>query len=130
MSSWAQTITAQYLLFARELAEDPHDFIANLVIGLIPRVSVKAELLLAVGAVLYAILEGVEAWGLWNDVFWVELFLVVETTALLPYDMWELVNHFSPVKVATVAINVVILWYLTARFLRRRAANAVRHQSS
>lgn len=107
-------------VFTRELAEDPHDLLANLLIGLLPSVSLATELLLALGAIVYALLEGIEVWGLWRELLWVELLIVVETAALLPYDGWELARAPSIVKVLSIAINILIVWYLVVRYLRKR----------
>lgn len=115
-------------LFARELAEDPHDLLANLLISLLPSVSLRTELLLAVGAIVYAFLEAIEAWGLWRDLLWVELLIVVETATLLPYDGWELVRFPSVVKVLTIMINILIVWYLVVRYRRKRAIHRGRPQ--
>ncbi len=112
-------------LFENELAEDPHDLLANLLIGLVPQLSAGAGLLLAGGAVLYALLEGIEVWGLLRDVLWVELLIVFETVALLPYEAWELSRHFSPFKVLSIIINALIVWYLVVRYLRKREARLV-----
>jgi len=115
-------------LFTRELAEDPHDLLATVLIRLVPTVSLTAELLLAVGAMVYALLEGVEVWGLWRDLLWVELLIVVETAALLPYDVWELVRSPSVVKVLSLIINILIVWYLLVRYLRKRTVHREQHQ--
>lgn len=112
-------------LFEGELAEDPHDWLANLLIGLVPHVSLQAELLLASVALIYAMLEGVEVWGLWTDRFWVELLVVFETAAFLPYEFWEIAQHFSPFKVLSIVINVLIVGYLVVRYLRRREERMV-----
>jgi len=112
-------------LFARELAEDPDDLVATTLIRLLPTISLKAELLLALGSIVYALLEAVEAWGLWRGFFWVEVLIVVETAALFPLDGWELVRAFSVAKVLTVIINILIFWYLLVRYLRRRKEHRV-----
>jgi uncharacterized membrane protein (DUF2068 family) len=112
-------------LFARELAEDPDDLVATTLIRLFPTISLKAELLLALGSIVYALLEAIEAWGLWRGFFWVEVLIVVETAALFPLDGWELVHAFSVVKVLTVIINILIFWYLLMRYLRRRKEKSV-----
>ncbi len=114
-------------LFTGELAEDPHDLLATVLIRLVPTVSLQTELLLAVGAMVYAVLEGVEVWGLWRDLLWVELLIVVETAALLPYDGWELVHFPSVVKVLSLIINILIVWYLLMRYLRKRTVHRERH---
>ena len=123
------TLRAQHVtdpiqeLFTRELAEDPHDLLATALIRLVPSVSLKTELLLAVGATVYALLEGIEVWGLWRDLLWVELLIVVETSAFLPYDFWELVRFHTAVKVLSLVINVLIVWYLVVHYLRKRAVH-------
>ena len=115
-------------LFARELAEDPHDLLATVLIRLIPSVSLQTELLLAVGVTVYAVLEGIEVWGLWRDLLWVELLIVVETSAFLPYDFWELVRFHTAVKVLSLVINVLIVLYLVAHYLRKRALQREQHE--
>lgn len=109
-------------LFESELTADPHDMLANLLIGLIPSLSLQAELLIAAGAAVYAVLEAVEVWGLWNDIVWAEVLIVIEMGALLPYDVWEFVQHPSPFKIVTIGLNALIVWYLAGRYQRRRIA--------
>ena len=108
------------VVFAGELSEDPHDLLGNLLIHLVPAVSLRTELLLALGALGYAALEGLEVWGLWRDLLWVEILVVVETAAFLPYEVWELSRHLTVFKVVSLLINVLIVWYLVARYLRKR----------
>lgn len=103
--------------------EDPHDRLANLLMGLVPAISLNAELLVAGGAIAYAVLEGIEVWGLWRDVLWVEVFIVVETAALLPYEVWEIMHHVSLFKVISMIINGLIVWYLATRYLKKRASH-------
>ena len=116
----AQQTRPFQLLFERELHEDPHDLVATAIITWVPVLSLRTELLLGVGALVYAVLEGVEAWGLWTDVLWVEVLVVAETTALLPYTGWELALHFTPLKLLSLVLNIVVVWYLLARYLRKR----------
>ena len=93
-------------LFAEELAEDPHDLLGILLIHLVPVVSPRTELLLGVGALAYAALEGLEVWGLWRDLLWGESLVVVGTAAFLPYEVWELSRHLTVFKVLSLGINV------------------------
>jgi uncharacterized membrane protein (DUF2068 family) len=112
-------------LFEGELAEDPHDLLATLLIHLVPRLSLQTELLLGVGAALYAVLEIIEAWGLWRLLLWVELLTVFETCVFLPYEVWESFHQLSVLKVLSFIINVLVVWYLFTRYLRRRAERLV-----
>ena len=115
-------------LFAGELAEDPHDLLANALLTLVPNISPRSEVFLATGAGVYAALEAIETWGLWRDLLWVELLVVAETAAFLPYEGWEMVQHGTLLKLISVAINLLILWYLVARYLRKRERHVRRRQ--
>lgn len=112
--------------FDGELSEDPHDLVANIMIRLVPNLSLQTELLLAVGAIVYATLEIIEAVGLWQLVLWVELLTVFETSVFLPYEVWEFFHQFSILKAGSFVINVLIVWYLFTRYLRRRAEHLAR----
>ena len=92
------------------------------------RIPASIGLMLAAGVMAYALLEGVEVWGLWRDLMWVELLIVIETAAFLPYDVWELVRSPSVVKVLSLIINILIVWYLLVRYLRKRTVHREQHQ--
>jgi uncharacterized membrane protein (DUF2068 family) len=106
------------VLFAGELREDPHDRLALLVIHLVTAVSKSLLLELALASIGYLMLETVEAVGLILDHLWVEWLIVVETAVFLPFEVYELVRHFTWLKVVTLAANVLILAYLVIRRIR------------
>jgi uncharacterized membrane protein (DUF2068 family) len=70
--------------------------------------------LTALGLVLsaYAVLEGVEMVGLWLAKRWAEYLTFIATTALVPYEIYELTKSISTFKVLTFVINVAIVVYL------------------
>lgn len=113
-------------IFHGEFREDPHDRLVNILIRLVPNLSLRAEVVLGAGAAIYAALEIIEAWGLWRLLLWVELLTVFETSAFLPYEIWEMVHRPSPVKALTIIINVLIVGYLVLRYLRKRAEHLAR----
>lgn len=72
-----------------------------------------AKLELLGGVVLaYALLEGIEAVGLWLQKRWAEYLTFVATTVLLPVEVYELTGRFSVLKLGTFAINLAIVIYL------------------
>jgi uncharacterized membrane protein (DUF2068 family) len=108
-------------VFAEELGEDPHDFVANLLIGLLPQISRSALLTLALISAGYLVLHVVESTGLWLGQLWVEYLILIETAAFLPYEVYELVRHPTVFKVVILVVNVLIVGYLARRrFLPRR----------
>jgi uncharacterized membrane protein (DUF2068 family) len=68
------------------------------------------ELGLAVTA--YAALEATEMVGLWLGKRWAEYLTFVATTVLVPFEIYELTNGVSILKVLTLVINVAIVVYL------------------
>jgi uncharacterized membrane protein (DUF2068 family) len=76
--------------------------------------SLQSSTLRIVGAVfaVYAIIEGIEAVGLWYQRRWAEYLTFLVTTSLLPLEVYELANTLSPLKVVTFLINVAVVGYL------------------
>jgi uncharacterized membrane protein (DUF2068 family) len=74
----------------------------------------KHSTLLLVAAVLlvYALIELVEAGGLWYARRWAEYLTVVATAAFLPLEIYELTEKVSWVKIATLLINVLAVVYI------------------
>lgn len=60
----------------------------------------------------YALLEGVEAVGLWLARRWAEYLTFIATTVLLPLEVDELVNQVTALKVIGFLINLAIVVYL------------------
>jgi uncharacterized membrane protein (DUF2068 family) len=60
----------------------------------------------------YALLEGVEAVGLWLGLRWAEYLTFVATTALVPLEVYEIIDKPTALKAITLVINVAIAVYL------------------
>ncbi len=68
-----------------------------------------------VGAALlvYAVLEGVEAVGLWMGKRWAEYLTFIATSLLLPLEIYEIIHGGTVLKVIGFLINVaVVVWLL------------------
>jgi uncharacterized membrane protein (DUF2068 family) len=66
------------------------------------------------GAVLavYALVEGIEAVGLWYQRRWAEYLTFLVTASLLPLDGYELVHRTTALKITAVVINIAVVVYL------------------
>lgn len=73
-----------------------------------PRHLVLAGLVLAA----YALLEGVEAGGLWWGRRWAEYLTLVATAVLLVPELYELARGLSVLKVLTLVVNLAVVVYL------------------
>jgi uncharacterized membrane protein (DUF2068 family) len=62
--------------------------------------------------VAYALLEGVEAIGLWFAKRWAEYLTFVATIVFIPYEIDELVKGITALKLVALVINLAIAVYL------------------
>jgi uncharacterized membrane protein (DUF2068 family) len=67
---------------------------------------------LAVALLAYAVLEAVEAVGLWHARRWAEYLTFVATTVLLVPEVWELGHGPTPTKILALIINLAVVAYL------------------
>jgi uncharacterized membrane protein (DUF2068 family) len=94
---------------------DPtHRHHGGLVDSLLHIFTLKSSTLYAVAAAAaaYAVLEGVEAVGLWYQRRWAEYLTFVATVVFLPYEVYELARTVSAFKVTAFVVNVAIAVYL------------------
>jgi uncharacterized membrane protein (DUF2068 family) len=68
--------------------------------------------LLAVAILVYALLEGIEAVGLWYQKRWAEYLTFIATALFLPLEIYELSHKVSPFKVIAFILNVAVVIYL------------------
>jgi uncharacterized membrane protein (DUF2068 family) len=72
-------------------------------------------LILAVTAVAYCVVEGVEAVGLWLERRWAEYLTALATAGFLPFEIHELIDRVTVVRVGALVVNGAILAYLVWR---------------
>lgn len=63
-------------------------------------------------AAAYAILEGVEAVGLWYMKRWAEYLTFVATCVFLPYEIYELARTVTAFKAGALVVNLAVAAYL------------------
>jgi uncharacterized membrane protein (DUF2068 family) len=91
---------------------DPDSHFIHRILAKIFAVTPKQLRELSAGTFFYAALLLTEGIGLLLRKRWAEYFTVITTGLLVPLEIYELVEHFTGVKVAVLAINVAIVWYL------------------
>ncbi len=60
----------------------------------------------------FAVVNGVEAVGLWGARRWAEYLTFVEVVALLPVEVYELIDSRSPFKIGALVVNLAVVGYL------------------
>jgi uncharacterized membrane protein (DUF2068 family) len=83
------------------------------------RVTPKQLKELSVGTFIYAGLFLTEGIGLLLRKHWAEYFTIITTGLFIPLEIYELVRHFTVVKLVVTVINVLIVWYLVVRVRSR-----------
>jgi|SRR5581483_2575484 len=94
---------------------DPGSSTAKGILGAFGRIfKYSSTDLLRLGVVLlaYAALEATEMVGLWLAKRWAEYLTFIATTALVPYEIYELSKGVSAFKLITFIINVAVVVYL------------------
>ena len=71
--------------------------------------------LLALGAIVYALLEGTVGVGLALRRRWAEYLTVIATGILIPYEAYEVIHKVTLFKIGALLLNVAVVGYLAYR---------------
>ncbi len=75
---------------------------------------------IAGGAVAYATVRFIEAYGLWHALVWAEWFALLSGLLYLPWEIYNIIVRPSPLHFGVLAINVAIVLYMI--YIRVRAS--------
>lgn len=67
---------------------------------------------IAAAAVIYSIVRFVEGYGLWHRRAWAEWFALLSGAMYLPWEMYEVLAHFSLIKSTVLLCNLAIVIYM------------------
>ncbi len=115
----AESITDPIQFLVQEFNLNQRSRFWSYLVGLIPSVNLKQLTQLSFFVMGYAAITLVEAWGVWYQKLWVEVFLLLETAAFLPLEIYELTKKLSFIKFGLLVINALIVFYLGRRFLNK-----------
>ena len=76
----------------------------------------------------YAGMLLVEGIGLWMELTWAAYLTVVSTSLLLPFEIYEVIEQVSMLRIGVLLLNLVIVAYLISQ-LRRHTLRAKTHLS-
>ena len=76
--------------------------------------------LLAIGATVYAAVRIAEGYGLWLDREWAEWLGAVSGLIYVPFELYALAKGVTPLKLATLGINLLVVAVLSDALWRRR----------
>src|ERR1700730_16477961 len=102
---------AETLLHFLHVNPDHHHY-AQVFLNLADNVTDAKLWAMAAGAAAYSIVRFVEAYGLWRERPWAEWFALISGTLYVPFEAYELVRRTTPIHVAVLLINLVIVFYM------------------
>lgn len=113
-ADWASEISR----LAERLGLDPKGNWIKRVIDKVSELHADQNVVFGVAALVYAALEGAEAYGLWMRKRWGEWLTVVATSLFFIPEIWELAKSASLLKVGALLANAAIVAYLVWRLRR------------
>jgi uncharacterized membrane protein (DUF2068 family) len=99
---------------------DPASRVPEIFVALAERVASMDLWLLAIGATVYAAVRIAEGFGLWLDREWAEWLGVASALIYLPFEFYALTKGITPLKLATLGINLLVVAVLSDALWRRR----------
>jgi uncharacterized membrane protein (DUF2068 family) len=110
LTTWAEYAEDQLNLNAG------HNVVVELILkGLLLVGNFNHITLLAIGAIAYALLEGIEGVGLAMRRRWAEYLTVIATGILIPYEAYEVIHRPTLFKVGALLLNLAVVGYLAYR---------------
>ena len=100
-----------------------HEFVGR-TLAKVTRLPPKRIQELAVVLFLYAALFIVEGIGLWMGKVWAEWLTIVATTSFIPFEVYEVVNKVTVLRVSILVANIAIVIYLVYRRLHPEHARS------
>ncbi len=105
---------------ARHLHFNPASHYPRILIDAAGRLDDTHLRLLAIGALVYAAIRFIEAFGLWLDRRWAEWFAAISGGIYLPVEIYELWEAVTWPRVTVLTVNSIIVVYLVQVLVRGR----------
>lgn len=93
----------------------PENHYAHLIIERLAGVNNQKLVAFSVGSFLLAALELTEGIGLWLEKRWAEFLTVIATALFVPVELYEVVSHFTLIRLLILIANLFVVWYLATR---------------
>jgi uncharacterized membrane protein (DUF2068 family) len=101
---------------------DPHNHFINLIISTLTGIDRTRLRAIQAGTFFYAILHLIEGIGLILERDWAGYLVVIATGSLIPFEIYEIVQKHSAVRIAVLIVNLAIVVYLVIQLKKHHAA--------
>lgn len=110
-------------LTQHELAQDPHDFLANSLVHLSSNLSGSATLFGAIYLLLHGLVKIVLVWAVLKDKLWAYPWMIAFLLVFIVYQGYRIVVAFSWGVVLLTAFDIFIVWITGREYRLHRARN-------
>jgi uncharacterized membrane protein (DUF2068 family) len=100
------------LWLARALRFDPESRAVSLVLDKVDLINTPRLREIGIATFAYSALALTEGIGLLLERTWAEYLTLILTVSFVPWELFELVAHFSAIRVGVFVVNLAVLWYL------------------
>jgi uncharacterized membrane protein (DUF2068 family) len=97
---------------------DPHNHYLHLILEKLGKVDAKKLRELSLGTFVYSGVFLTEGVGLALRKRWAEFLTIISTAGLIPLEIYEMVKHFTLLKVVLLLVNIAIVVYLVLELRR------------
>ena len=112
LQRWAADLRSNLSSTLNQTGRNPsRDFLLH-VLDRILKINRHGFGVLIITAVIYCVLEGSEAVGLWLEKRWAEYLTAIATAGFLPFEIHELMDRTTVLRIVALVINVAVLIYL------------------
>jgi uncharacterized membrane protein (DUF2068 family) len=105
------------------LGLDPHNHVINWLISTLTGISRSRLRAIQAGTFFYATLHLVEGIGLILERDWAGYLVVIATGSLIPFEIYEIIQKHSLVRIAVLIANLAILAYVVVELRKHHAAH-------
>jgi uncharacterized membrane protein (DUF2068 family) len=108
------------------LGLDPQNHVIHTVISRLTGVDRAHLRAIAAGTFFYALLHLIEGIGLIRGRDWAGYLVIIATSSLIPFEIYELAKKPSPLRISLLVLNAGIVLYLIVTLRREHQARAGR----
>jgi len=107
-----------------EWGVSPANHYSKVILMMVDNVSNNSLILVTVVALTYGVFRFILAYGLWNQLIWIEWFAFITASLYIPFELYAIYQDLNVFSVSALLINLVIAGYLF-RVLKRGKKEAV-----
>jgi uncharacterized membrane protein (DUF2068 family) len=108
-------LTAELDWAARHLKLDTDNEVFHLVLRWVGGLDRKHLELIEAGTFFYAVLHIIEGTGLVLERYWAGYLTVIATSALVPFEFYEVVQKVNPLKILVLVVNLGFVVYVVVK---------------